>query len=279
MQRTELVSQLPPAAARRAPTSSPRSLPLVERYQQLFKGIVADTPELVEAAQRLRYQVYCVENQFESPADNPDGLERDHYDSHSAHALLLHRQSGIPVGTLRMVMHKRGSAKGTLPLHSICRDPRLFRPGFLPLEVTAEISRFAISKKFRRRTEDGSYGVPYDLEELEFDARRVIPHMALGLITVGLQICLSFGIEYIVATMEPALLRLLSRFGIEFDDILGSPIEYHGVRQPCYGSIANVLARIQHECPEVWDVITDCGRLVAPKYRRKKVFLQSALSA
>ena len=235
-------------------------LPLVEVYQKMFQGVIADTPQLQLEAQRLRYQVYCLERNFEDPGQNPGGVERDEYDDHSVHALLLHRDSGSFVGTVRLILHKPGAREGSLPFHKLCQDPRLRDPDFLPFETMAEFSRLAISKSFRRRGGDGIYGKVSGLEDIAVDPRRVIPHITLGLMTMALQVGITYGIECVCAVAEPPLLRLLARFGIVFKS-LGPLVNYHGLRQPCYEMAAPLLARIEAERPDIWEVVTDRGRL------------------
>jgi N-acyl amino acid synthase of PEP-CTERM/exosortase system len=247
-------------SAPHSPPGSPRDLPLVERYQQLFQGIIANTPQLLRESYRLRYQVYCVEHSFLDPAENPGGLERDRYDEHSVHTLLRHRKSGTTVGTMRLVLHKPGSPKGSLPFHAVCQDPRVNNPDFLPAEGTAEFSRLAVSKMVRRRVQDGTYGQAYDLEELGGEYRRHLPHITFGLMTMTLQEGIKHGIEYVCAVMEPALLRLLARFGIHFEPI-GPLVDYHGWRQPCYAQVRSLMERIERERPDIWQIITDRGRL------------------
>lgn len=241
--------------ASQKPPDSGRAVPLVETYRKMFEAVRADTPELLDAVFRLRYQVYCVENAFENPAEHLDGRERDRHDRHARHALLRHRASGTVVGTTRLVLPKLGRVSGRLPLFEVCPQAE----ALLPVESTAEFSRFAVSKAFRRRAGDALYGRAYDEEELLRDGRRVIPHITLGLMAVALQLARDHGIDHVCAIMEPALLRLLGRFGIRFVPI-GPMLEYHGWRQPCYSEIGQILANVEIERPDVWDVITDCGR-------------------
>ena len=229
----------------------------------MFKGIPADTPELRREAYELRYQVYCVEHNFLECADNPGGLERDNYDDHSVQAVLLHRGSNRTVGTIRLVLHRPGAMTGSLPFHDVCSHPRLRDPDFLPLETTAELSRFAISKAFRRRQDDECYGRAYEPEELIGDPRRVIPHLTLGLMTVALQMGTLHGIDHVCAIMDPALLRLLARFGLHFE-LIGPPVRYHGWRQPCFANVETLINGVELERPDIWEVITDCGRFWKP---------------
>src|SRR5579862_850756 len=139
----------------------------------MFQGKMATTPELLDEVHRIRYQVYCVENPFEDPAQNQDGLERDEYDAHSVLGLLVHDASQASVGTVRLVMRKPGTQRGSLPIHKVCRHPDIFDPDFLPLETTAEFSRFAISKEFKRRAERTDRNTEAERRETE----RLIPHI------------------------------------------------------------------------------------------------------
>ena len=258
---------------------SVRDLPLSEVYRQVFTGVPADTPELRRAAHRLRYQVFCVENKIFDPADNPGGLERDVYDDHSVQAVLLHRSSQMVVGTVRLVLHKPGAPRGSLPFHKICDHPRLRDPNFLPLETTAEVGRFAISKAFRRRQGDGSFGRVYGPRELADDPRRIIPYVTLGLMTSALEMSIPYGITHVCVVMQSTLIRLLARLGFYFEP-LGSLVHYYGLRQPCYASLGALFARLEVERPDIWEVVTDRGilyqnaekRPVAPNYLPRSDF-------
>ena len=64
---------------------------LVEYYNKLFQILPADTPQRLEECFRLRYQVYCLETGFEDKDAFPDGMERDHFDTHSVSSLLIHK--------------------------------------------------------------------------------------------------------------------------------------------------------------------------------------------
>ncbi len=240
--------------------SSLRDLPLSEAYRHFFIGVPANTAELRDAAYRLRYQVFCVENHVFNPTEHPDGLERDEYDDRSLQAVLLHRPSQALVGTVRVVFHQAGARCGSLPFFKICKHPRLNDPEFLPLETTAEVGRFAVCKTFRRRHGDGIFGRSYGQEELANDRRRLIPHITLGLMTAALQMGKPRGISHVCAVMEPSLLRLLGYLGLHFEPI-GPVVEYYGWRQPCYARLSDLFSTLQKTRPDVWDVVTDGGAL------------------
>lgn len=269
-----------PSRERRAGAQSPGAR-LVEIYRRWFDVVPATDEAMRAEAFRLRYQVYCVENPFEDPAENPGGLETDAYDAHSVHSLLIHRPSAtvagcvrlvLPrpaVGTVRLVLPEGGW--GALPIHHVCDHPLLRDPEALPPATTAEISRFAISKAFRRRREDGLFP---DLVDPEAPAhmsytpdRRLLPHMTLGLLKGVMQMSAAHGITHWCAVLEPALLRLLDRLGLRLTP-LGPTVEYHGLRQPAYADIAALAERTKRERPEVWELCTEGGRLLERLPRR-----------
>ncbi|HZT26830.1 MAG TPA: hypothetical protein VFA57_14110, partial [Pseudolabrys sp.] len=95
------------------------------------------------------------------------------------------------------------------------------------------------------------------------ERRRIIPHMSLGLVSAALRFGVEAGMEYVSAVMEPTLLRLITRFALHFTPV-GPLVEYHGPRQPCYAEGRTLMRRVERERPDVWEVITDNGRLWKP---------------
>ena len=210
------------------------------------------TPEQRKVMHELRYQVYCVENAFEDPARHPGGLEIDRFDSHALHALLIHRPTGVAVGTVRIVLPVPGQLSSSFALQSICSAAEL---SGLPLATTGEVSRFCIEKAFHHLLHD-RHDQPATTEgnATLVGMRRVIPSMALGLIQWLVETSQARGITHWCAVMEPTLLRLLSRLGIHFDRI-GELVDYHGWRQPCVIEIDRMLDCVQSERPDVWSII------------------------
>lgn len=209
---------------------------------------------------RLRYQVYCVENPFEDPSQFPDQLERDAYDRKSRHALLRYRPTSEAVGTVRMIQPDADHLDSSFPFQHLCTDPRVRDPESFPIERMVEVSRFSVSKGFRRRFEDSQY--PANVEDSATAAaanRRVIPNMMLGLIESLVQMSAQEDVDYWCAVMEPPLLRLLGRIGIHFEP-LGDLVSYHGRRQPCYQHLPTLLDRVLRERPDIWAVITTDGQ-------------------
>ena len=240
--------------------------PLYEAFQQEFKVIEADTPELIGIAQELRYQVYCVENPFEDPNEHPSGREQDCYDERSVHALVAHRGSGAFAGAVRLVLPQPGDSGTPFPIEEHCLNSLSSSvpvPGVLRQSL-AEISRFAISKEIKRCIAQADGGASnsgeYNGRGLPQDNSHFLPHTILGLFAGIVRLSAAYGVTQWYAAMEPTLLRLLSRFGIYFEKI-GPVVEYHGRRVPTLGGVDKVLAGIYRERPDVWEVITDRGRV------------------
>jgi N-acyl-L-homoserine lactone synthetase len=213
---------------------------LVRAFDAQFRVLPATEPALVDQALVLRHLAYCIENRFEDPALNPGGRETDAFDARSRHALLLRREDGTAVGTVRII--GPGSlAEPDLPIHGVCAEPGL-RPPALPSATTAEVSRFALPKTAAgRRPTDG-----------------MLPR--LGLMQAIIRLSAEAGLTHWCALMEPSLLRLFAASGIHLEPV-GAIIVHHGRRQPCRTSIETLLRRLRQENPAVYAVLTDRGRL------------------
>jgi N-acyl-L-homoserine lactone synthetase len=211
------------------------------RNEQIIAGadecvvLVADTPELLSEVFRLRYQVYCIEKGYE-PGCN--GMESDEFDHDARHVLLIHRASGEPVGTVRVVPSSPASGGRGMPMTAVCASSVT---GNLPPRTTGEISRFALSKQRRMSCRAGSM-------------------MRLGLMQGVVRLSGELGLTDWCALMEPMLLRLLQMNAIHFAP-LGPLVEHHGLRQPSYGNIARVLAQMWAQQWDVWNYVTLGGAL------------------
>jgi N-acyl amino acid synthase of PEP-CTERM/exosortase system len=226
-------------------------------YSLLFEARPACDPVLLRECHRLRYQVYCTERGIADASLHPDGLETDAYDRHSLSALLIYRPERIAAGTIRLVLPSQNGVPRPLPTYDLLAAAGCDLGKLPALPRTAEISRFAIPKAFRRRAGEGAYG--NSLDALEADPlRRVIPHLTLGLMAAALRMASDNGIEHVCAIMEPALLRLLARFGMRFIPS-GPLIDHHGWRQPCHAPIAQLCRDVAAQRPEAWDIISEGG--------------------
>ncbi len=241
------------------PASKTAEETLFHRFNQHFRTVLADTPDLIRWAQEIRYQVYCIENQFENPDDHPGEREKDKFDAHSVHSLLIHQSTGQPIGTVRLVLPRRDALEDSFAIQQVT-EPSALKAPLIPIQTTAEVSRFSIPKQFRpcraetpHGAEDLSLLIPNNSVEL-----RAGPLMSLGLIQTLVSMSAQHGITHWCALMEPKLLRMLAAMAIHFEPI-GAPVEYHGLRHPCYCHVGTVLDRVKRERPTFWQILTGAG--------------------
>ena len=224
-------------------------------YDRHFTVVPADTPALLDAAYALRYQVYCVERSFEDPTQQSGERERDRYDAQSVHAVLIAKSSGNVVGCVRLILPDRGAAACPLPIRDLLSQVDRRRLDTFGRHRTAEISRYAIAKMYRRRLGETMY------PDLEWDGppgnelRRLVPHMSLGLMRGVCLLAAQCGIENLCAAMSSPLLRLLERFGLVFER-LGPSIEYHGPRQPCVAEGERLVAGMAERHREYYQLMS-----------------------
>lgn len=235
---------------------------LADNFARFFDVKPVVTDEQLRLAMELRYQVYCLETGFEDVNQHPGGMERDEFDSRAVHSLLIHRASGIVAGTVRLVLPEPTNPQALFPIEKHCGDAVQRPVAAAARSRVAEISRFCISKEFKRRMAEPHtlWGSVEGLGEEDMSERRLIPHITVGLFTAIVRMSAQHGIRYWYAVMEPSLLRLLKRFGIHFT-LIGPAVEYHGARQPCFADADEVLAEMRRVALPVWELITEGGRL------------------
>lgn len=227
---------------------------LLTQYNAYFKTVVADTGALRETAHALRFQVYCLERKFEDAEQHPEGLETDEFDAHSVQGVLFHRPSQSAMGAARVILTREGTAD-SLPIEGLLRQSDLELSDYVNLPETIEISRFAISKEFRRRKSDQGEAAPSQADTL-----RETNLAFLGLLQFVLRECVKREVLYWTAVMEPKFLRLLARMGITYLPV-GPLVMHHGIRQPCYCYLPDMLDNARQVHPECWEVLTDGGIL------------------
>ena len=228
-----------------------------------FFSVPASTESLLDQAFRLRYQVYCLERGFEDAAANPDGRERDEFDDHSVHRLLVHAETGLIVGGVRLVLPRRDRLQSCFPIQGFCQLGPLQPALAEGLSGTAEISRFCVSKAFRRLLPKGRTRGLSQAARLDVDPAAFLPLMTLELMNAVIQMSEENGITQLCAAMEPSLLRLLSRLGLEFTP-LGELVSFHGVRQPCYANIDALWVSLKEQNEDVWHWLANQGSQSAP---------------
>lgn len=230
-------------------------------YDKHFMIVPAVTDTLKREAFNLRYRVLAEEHNYLDPTEYPEQVEYDEYDARSDHFLLVHRGGNLLAGTVR-VIRPEGDAGDELQIVHHCGIPDLGER--LPLEQTGEVSRFAVSRQFRRRLTDGTVPDVYDPNmgrtPDQSEVRRLVPYITLGLMQGVVTSLVDNRLTHCATVMEPTLVRLLQRFGLFFDR-QGPLIALYGWRQPCSRRLKDLLGQCMAERRDVWEIITDGGRL------------------
>lgn len=264
------MSQIALSAGRHASSSAPVLPPqpegsetLFDLYNRHFVIVPADTAELKRKVFNLRYQVLAEENSYLDPADYPDQMEFDEYDERSEHYLLMHRASNEAAGTVRLILPDVSVPGDELQFVHHCEMPDL--ASHVPFARAGEVSRFAVTKAFRRRLTDGSivpdvYDPRMGQPPKDDEVRRLVPYITIGLLQGIFHAMIKHRLSYVTMVTEPTLLRLLQRFGIYFQ-ALGPLVPLYGWRQPCGRELRDLQADVAAERPDVWDILTDRGRL------------------
>ena len=224
-----------------------------------FRFIRAESEDFKRAIYRLRYQIYVEEFGFERPEDHPNGLDIDQYDPYSVYVAALDGTEEV-IGTARLVLH---SEYGFPIEHTGCT---LQYPGEKPPpECTAEVSRLAIAPTYRRRAEDGQYGVESYIKVGEGGVlpdsgpmparyeRRQRPVIVLGLVGSLWRASQSLGLTHWYMIAEQKLWHAMYRFGLLFHQI-GEPVDYHGMRVPYMASLAEAEAHLKHTNPSLYEM-------------------------
>ncbi|MGO1501013.1 MAG: PEP-CTERM/exosortase system-associated acyltransferase [Marinobacter sp.] len=240
-------------------------------FNTVFNVQLATSPEMINEVFAVRYQVYCIDRPFEDPNCFADKREHDTYDPQSAHALIRHSITGDNVAAVRLILSSDNPEQSDFPMEGPCihRMDQYAQDAFAGVrrEQVAEISRMAVSREFRRRlNEDKSAsGISESAYYSDSESgKRAMPYISLGLFAAILQMSVKHDITHWMAVMEPATLRLLKRFGVEFDHV-GPVQEYHGRRRPTFTEAASLVERIKKCRPDVWSLVTENGRYLPKK--------------
>jgi len=207
----------------------------VKAVREEFAVEIAERPDQRREAYQLRHQVYCMERHFEPPQG---GIESDGFDHRAHHAVLRRRGGGRVVGTVRVVPVSAEDPYRSLPMQRVCGA----FPEHIPLDGVGEISRFSIAREVRLAAP------PHLLRLVLFRGVMEITEMA--------------GLRHWCALMEPSMLRLLRATAMYLEPH-GPLVEHRGLRQPAFAEIRLLLDCLRRERPEIWDFVTDDGRLGA----------------
>lgn len=222
----------------------------------------ANSESLLDHAYRLRHEVFVEGKQyFESSEDE---LETDIYDSHSLHFLLYHKQSGEPIGTVRLILPDKQDLEHSFKVQEYCDFPELHDSR--SILCAAEISRFCLSRHIRKKmcgTVPISLSHIHDIPHIKDEYQLLIallPLAPIGMLSVLLETALEQDIQKGFSLVEPYLLRLLGRYGVKMT-VIGKSICYCGNRIPVTVDPATLCDTVREKNEEIWNLMTDNGRL------------------
>lgn len=240
-----------------------------ETFDSYFAVKTANTPALIQQAMRVRYEMYCLENDYEDATQFENEQERDPFDVNSVHSLLIFLPTNSAVGTVRLILPVNGQK---LPIEEHCQFSKgeEFSQGNKILDSVkageiAEVSRFSISKSFRKRLGESSspHGIVDNEESLaRLEDRRFIPHLTVGLVRAAFELSHENGISKWFAVMEPTLKKsLMKRYHMQFFPI-GQLVDFRGLRQPYIADLAQTAQHIRAKDKMLWKFLTDDGRFL-----------------
>lgn len=220
---TQLAGEQPRRIERRT-----RAAPLIGSLRPVT---IDDSPHLLEASYRLRYQVYCLERHFLEAEDYPNQSERDAFDPVSTHVGVVDA-GGTLVATARIVP----SSSAGLPLLLHCALPAHQAVLGATGNMVVELSRVCISRRFSRRRQDVFYAGPDasapDGHALPSRDRRDHRDDVFTLLVTALyQATKRMGATHWVIAIEKSLLRRVARYGLPFR-LAGPDVDYWGIVAP-----------------------------------------------
>ncbi|MCC8998271.1 MAG: PEP-CTERM/exosortase system-associated acyltransferase [Candidatus Contendobacter sp.] len=196
--------------------------PSVNRlFDDSYEVILADTEASRAIHHKIRYQVYCIERNFENPADFPTGEESDRWDAHAAQFIVRQRESGACVAAMRLVLPYAAS----FPLETLhCLTPG--HADHIQRRRLGEISRICVIRS-------------PNPHHVNFHLDRGFGHVApnresevmLGLLRTIMVHGLERGIEHCYLLVTDAFARLLRRIGVVLHSV-GTATEHRGFRAP-----------------------------------------------
>jgi N-acyl amino acid synthase of PEP-CTERM/exosortase system len=234
---------------------------IVDHFDQYFEIVPAISDELKNEAYKLRYQVYCVENNFESPSQFPDEMEFDDFDQRSVHYLIRHRRSEDYAATVRLILPDANNPEKLFPLEQYCEIDNHTVMQSIDRKYLGEVSRLCVSKAFKKRKNE-AYTLPAigsDRQEYySLDEKRTFPLISIALIACTVKASFENDIHYSYGTLEPPWFRLVSALGINFIKI-GPLVDYHGERWPAVIKVTDMLDRVAEKNLDIWNLLTNRG--------------------
>ena len=236
---------------------------LPETVMRYWRVTPLRTADELKRSYALRCRVYCEEREFLDIANYPDGIEQDEFDDYSLHFGSFDGE-GEMVGSARLVL--RGALG--FPMFRHCTIDREWQEKIDAIPRLVEISRLVVSRRYRRRANDGYYGIQHPDDPENFDRRRERRiangqtgqaqqsdrreqfSVAVSLFKAMYQAAWRLNMTHALSAMELTLLRLLHRYHFPFEKI-GPECDYFGPVTPFLLDTALVEEQLAANAPEL----------------------------
>lgn len=231
---------------------------LFNRYFKNFGLEEANSDSQRERAYAIRHAVFCQEKTW--MPTSPDSLETDHFDASSRHTLLIDRNSGEDIGTLRVIVppsrneHPTGAS---LPIQNMSQAPLIHDSSIVRNAV--EASRTCILRKYRT-SDQRSNDIPIS-RTMNIINSIDLMFLPLGLFQFSARIALRNQRPMILTLITRAFHRQLERLGIVFIPV-GPPINLSGQRFPCLlPNLATMFDCMYKAHRGAWAIVSNNGEL------------------
>ena len=110
----------------------------------------------------------------------PDDLEFDEFDQQSVHYLIRHRKSGDYAATTRLILPDANNPEKLFPLELHCEIDNFAVMQPINREHLGEISRFCVSKTFKKRKNEANTLAAIDSDWQDYftlHEQRTFPHI------------------------------------------------------------------------------------------------------
>ncbi|WFE71273.1 PEP-CTERM/exosortase system-associated acyltransferase [Halomonas sp. M1] len=200
-------------------------------FDRHFSLIIAQTTDEKIRAFSLRHAVFNEELNYKLGDTPHQNIEKDIHDQHSILCLLHHKETGIDVGCVRVVLinKQRFSSSPSLPLEEYYHKS-LFtshqHPRYFASESVCEVSRLAVHPGFRRKS-------AADINNHESSIRESPALVSLSLFLAATAIVGIAQRHHVFAMLEPRFNRLLGASGLHFQQV-GELIQHCGERAAFY---------------------------------------------
>lgn len=205
-------------------------------FDENFEIFLADTPESKAKHYQIRYKVYCEEMGFENKDDFSHAQEFDHWDSHSAHFIVKHKESGKWVGAMRLI--SQCDQKLPIQQHASLNNIKNNQP-----DESVELSRLCVLKEMRRASRityssNETSAKSDDIQETEtikfsvLDNKHLISRQIIwGLLHAASVYCYNNNITNWYFLTSNAIAKLLRKGGLNLVNI-GDACNHRGKRYP-----------------------------------------------